>query len=113
MWLFTTLGFYSVVADRDDASRVLVRARARADLEALVADHLPGAQIVEHAGSDYRFRVIVPRREWERAARELAARLDYPNFKDAVAARQGHGRADLYLQVWSLLRRLQRRGGEA
>ena len=35
MWLMTTRGFYSVVEHRDDADRLLVRARTREDIEAL------------------------------------------------------------------------------
>ena len=37
MWLMTTRGFYSVVEHRDDADRLLVRARTREDIEALEA----------------------------------------------------------------------------
>lgn len=35
MWLMTTRGFYSVVEQRDDANRLIVRARCQADIEAL------------------------------------------------------------------------------
>jgi 8-oxo-dGTP pyrophosphatase MutT (NUDIX family) len=38
----------------------------------------------------------------------LVLDLDYPNFKDAVAQRQGRARADLYHEVWSVLYDLQR-----
>ncbi|MFN8150301.1 MAG: hypothetical protein U0R24_04125 [Solirubrobacterales bacterium] len=35
MWLFTTQGFYSVVAHRDDPETLIVRGRTREDIEAL------------------------------------------------------------------------------
>ena len=35
MWVMTTQGFYSAVADRDDPGSVIVRARTRDDIEAL------------------------------------------------------------------------------
>lgn len=35
MWLITTRGFYSAVEDHSDPDRLLARARAREDLEAL------------------------------------------------------------------------------
>src|SRR4051794_33024703 len=57
MWVLTTQGFYSVVEDRDDENRVLVRARAREDLEALKRQ-IPDLQIYETPppDHDYGFR---------------------------------------------------------
>lgn len=107
MWLFTTSGFFSVVAHRGDRHTVLVRARAEEDLENLRSQHLPGIDIVENDGSDYRWRAYVPRADWERVAARLAAEVDYPNFKDAVAERQGHERAERYMRIWSVMRGLQ------
>ena len=34
--------------------------------------------------------------------------IDYPNFKDAVAARQGYDRAHRYAGVWRTMHDLQR-----
>ncbi len=82
----------------------------RADLEALRDRHLPGLELYENAGSDYRWRAFVAREHWERTAAALAAEIDYPNFKDAVAERQGHERAELYHDVWAVMYRVQRRG---
>lgn len=110
MWLFTTLGFFSVVAHRDDPDLMIVRARTRRDIEALSDRFLPVGEIDEESGTDYPFRIFVARDELERAAAALARDIDYDNFKDAVAMRQGHGRADLYHEIWALLRRLQHMG---
>jgi len=63
MWVLTTRGFYSVVADRA---------------------------------------------EWLAALAQLVTLIDYDNFKDAVAVRQGSERSLLYGRVWSILRGLQR-----
>lgn len=108
MWLFTTLGFFSVVADTGDADRVLIRARAREDLEALRDAHLPGIEIVEGAGTDYPYRAFVPRERWVAAASALADAIDYGNFKAAVASRQGYDRADRYHAVWEEMKGLER-----
>lgn len=107
MWLITTQGFYSAVAHHDDPSRLVVRARAREDLEALSAQ-IPGLEIIEGAGTDYRWRVIVTRDEWVAACAALAESIDYGNFKDAVDERQGGFRHDVYARVWSVLHALQR-----
>ncbi len=105
--MFTSLGFFSVVAHRDDEAMLLVRARVRGDLEALRDRHLPGHDILEWEGSDYRFRLVASRDEWARVAGELGAGIDYANFKDAVAEGQGASRARLYSRVWQTMFGLQ------
>jgi len=107
MWLLTTIGFYSVVQHRDDPDMLIVRARTREDIEALCDRRLPVGDIVAEAGTDYRYRVFCARAEFEEAVAGLVHDLDYPNFKNAVAERQGAERAGLYSKIWSLLHRLQ------
>lgn len=104
----TTHGFYSTVLSRE--GRAMVRARVREDLEAFLASTGSDADIIETAGSDYPFRVIVDRDVWAGFLRSEAEGIDYANFKDAVTARQGRRRHDVYLAVWSALRSLQVRG---
>ena len=106
MWLFTTQGFYSVVADRDDPGRVLVRARAREDIEAL-ARLIPDVEPFADDGADYEWRAFVSREEWGRATAELVEAIDYDNFKNAVRDRQGSKREHLYHEVWHKMRELQ------
>lgn len=105
--MFTTLGFFSVFAHRDDEAALVVRARARGDLEALRDRHLVGHEILEWEGSDYRFRLVASREDWARVAGELAAGIDYANFKDAVAECQGTSRARVYSRVWQTMLVLQ------
>ena len=95
MWLFTTQGFYSVVAHRRDPGRLIVRARAREDLEVL-REQIPELRIYSDPDADYRWRGVVTRAEWVAAVAELATELDYDNFKRAVADRQGRERERLY-----------------
>lgn len=105
MWLFTTQGFYSVVAHRRDPDKLIVRGRAREDLEAL-RDQIPELQVFSDSSADYRWRAVVTRAEWVAAVAQLAAEIDYDNFKGAVAARQGGARSRLYHRVWAALREL-------
>ena len=109
MWLITTRGFHSAVEDREEPGCVLVRARAREDLEAL-GDLIPRIAVCETPERDYRFRASVPREAWETAAAALAEEIDYPNFKNAVADRQGPARAHAYSDVWVTLLGLQEGG---
>src|SRR4051794_4472799 len=62
MWLVATQGFYSVVAHRRHPDRVIVRARAREDLEAL-RDQIPGLRVFSDPHADYRWRAVVTRAE--------------------------------------------------
>jgi hypothetical protein len=107
MWLFTTQGFYSVVAHRRDPEKLIVRARAREDLEAL-RGRIPELRVFSDRAADYRWRAVVTRAEWVAAVAELATELDYDNFKRAVGDRQGRERERLYHRVWAALRELQR-----
>lgn len=108
MWVFTTQGFYSVVAHRDNPERVIVRVRAREDLEAL-RQQIPSLRILEDADADYRWRAIVAHEKWVAAVAILAAGIDYTNFKSAVGERQGIERERLYSRVWREMRGLQER----
>jgi hypothetical protein len=107
MWVVTDRGFYSAVEAKDDPNFIVVRGRVRSDLEALL-ELVPGRHaIAESDTTDYRYRVKLTRRQWADALVQLAERIDYGNFKDAVAVRQGKRRHDVYTRVWSALYPLQ------
>lgn len=98
MWLYTKYGFYSVVCARAgkgrktdpiDLSRLMVRARTRAHLKNLIErfpllNHCP---ISANIGTDYPFRIFVPKTMWSSVLLELGMEVDYDNFKQAVGAR--------------------------
>ncbi len=108
MWLFTTFGFFSVV-QKKAGETLTVRARDRADLDRLRARLLPELGPTEEwTGTDYAFRATAPREAVARAMAKLVDELDYRNFKNAVAAELGPGRADLYHDVWDVMMRLQK-----
>lgn len=109
MWLITTDGFFSAVQDRDDHDAVFVRARVRDDAEQLAV--AVGSTVIETPAADYRFRVRMTKRTWSRYLADRAAEVDYDNFKNAVAVRQGSRRAKVYGDVWAVLLRLQDRDG--
>lgn len=111
MWLITPIGFFSIVRKPADVARgtVTVRARVGSDLDALRAEFLPSlGPTQERGGTDYRFRAVAPQSDVAEAAARLIGAIDYSNFKDEVARRQGHARADRYHDVWSALMPLQR-----
>lgn len=79
----------------------------RSDLVRLKA-YLPEmSEIIESHDSDYRYRAVAPRQAVSQAMAKLAADIDYDNFKNEVAQRQGYTRAAVYGHVWGELYRLQ------
>lgn len=107
MWLFTTQGFYSVVAHRDDAETLIVRARTAGDIESL-REQIPEIEPFEDASADYLHRAYVSRTDWLAAVEQLTAGINYDNFKSEVAREQGSEWSHLYGAVWAELLRLQR-----
>jgi hypothetical protein len=111
MWIATDRGFYSVVAHRAKLGHVLIRGRARVDLERLqpllVEEGERAHEIVYTPTADYPYRIYAPATAWERAAVRLCGGVDYPNFKDAVKERQGGARAAVYMRVWQALRGIE------
>ena len=108
MWLFTTDGFFSAVAHRDDPETILVRARVREDALRL-QEAIGQGEVTETPDADYRYRVLLPRETWSAYLAAAGDTIDYPNFKNAVAARQGADRARVYAGVWSVMFELQQR----
>lgn len=80
MWLFLTDAWLSIVADKHNADRLMVRARKRADLERT----FPDAQIIETPKADYPFRVFVSRDKVVALIADRVTRIDYGNFKKAL-----------------------------
>jgi hypothetical protein len=111
MWLFTTDGFYSAVTHREALDTIVVRARAREDVLRLIESVGEGS-LVETPHSDYGFRVCLPRATWAAYAAAAADSVDYPDFKAAVAERQGSERAHAYGAVWAAMFAFQQRHGQ-
>lgn len=103
----TTKGYFSAVAHHDDPDLLVVRSRVLADAELLAewceAEGAERPEVVAYQTSDYPWRVILPRSLWASFVAAEAEDIDYTNFKNAVTARQGHARHDVYAKVWGVL----------
>jgi len=100
MWLFTSRGFVSVVQDRDNNDNLLVRARVRDHLQAL----LPQAIVTETLDSDYRYRVNVKKKIVAKLFADQVDAICYPNFKDSIVDPDYHSAC---LKVWGVMNGLQ------
>ena len=106
MWLFTTDGFYSVVANDKDKTLV-VRTRTVEDAQ-MMRDWfaVKGRVLRIHStpDRDYAYRLFVPRdwfADWLVAQGES---ITYGNFKDQIVEKDIN-RAHTYLSVWDTVRR--------
>lgn len=114
MWLFLPYGFYSVRAyDPDkggipvDEDHVVVRARIEADIQK-VRDATDGWFDLPN-GSDYRYHLAVPAREWARFLSEVALSQKWrPEMKS-----WDNPRHDIYMEVWEAARNLRELDGAA
>lgn len=106
MWLATEYGFFSVVQKEPDL--YFVRACVRQDLVNLVELLGLETEIHEWAEADYRYRIMIELDDLFELMVQLAAYLDYPNFKERVYEREDQSnKLGAYHQVWSLMLGLQ------
>ena len=84
MWLFTQIGFFSIVCKEPDTYHI--RARCREDLDKLAHAAGTGTPIASYAGSDYPWRILCPATDLPRFMTALTTSIDYGNFKSAIAA---------------------------
>src|SRR6266516_3135667 len=109
MWLITNFGFFSVVEkpQQKGSGMLTVRARVEVDLVRLRDHYLPSMGAIEaDAGTDYKYRAVAPTAHVATAFCKAVADIDYSNFKESVAARQGAKRAHVYHSLWHALFKL-------
>ena len=113
MWIASKLGFFSVVAHKSEPETTQIRARVRQDLVNLLAHHGRSKKgqatpIIETLDSDYRFRIIVPKKTATKMVEEMARDIDYPNFKTAIAGLPDQReKLHAYHEIWHSMARLQ------
>ena len=100
MWICTSSSFLSIVADRANKDRLLVRARIAGHIEAV----FPEAEVFSKIGSDYEFRSFIPREEVMQVIAKQVGDIKYDNFKNSV---KNHALHNAYLGFWSIMVTLQ------
>jgi hypothetical protein len=104
MWVFTKIGFFSAVEDRNNRDGVLVRARFYEDaqnLKTMAAEKGFETEVIRSDLADYAFRLRLSKAVWARIVGDLAKDIDYENFKNSV-----HGdsvRDSAYMRCWSAM----------
>lgn len=101
MWIVTNKSFLSVVQDRKNPDKMVVRARVKGDLESFFGSDI---KVLETDDSDYRFRTFVHRTVLKGKMLEEINSIDYSNFKNSVEDDERYG---WYTQIWSVMYRVQ------
>lgn len=106
MWVFTGIGYFSVIEHRKNRELLLVRSRVKGDLEELKKLFLPnlGEILSTPTGADYPYRALAWRVEFAEAMKKAVEAIDYTNFKSGISRTQGFARHDLYMRVWSIMK---------
>lgn len=106
MWVFTQVGFLSIVEDRGDPNNLLVRGRVKGDIEAIFPEvEILKDRKVEHTPEhDYAYRISLPRALVAQRLSDMIRLIDYDNFKASV---QDPDRLTAYHWVWSVMAKLQ------
>lgn len=100
MWLCLNRSFVSVVTDRENPDRLLVRARVEGHIEAV----FPEVKVFTDAGADYFYRAFIDREAVAQQISSEVQKIDYDNFKASVA---DQALRDCYLVFWGLMYKLQ------
>ena len=100
MWIFMNDSMLSIVRHKHQPGTMLVRARLTGDIERV----FPSAQVVEGAGTDYRFRAALPEAKVAEAISRRLLDIDYYNFKNSVHEPKRH---NAYFKVWDAMYQLQ------
>ena len=107
MWLFTTVGFFSVV-QKPNQDGLTVRARVKDDLDRLRLKYMPQlSATVTGDGTDYQFRATISHDDFAFGLAKLAHDITYDNFKNEIARKQGVKREAAYHKVWETLHALE------
>ena len=117
MWLLTPQGFFSAVVSADSEADLLIRTRHRDDVDNLNASlralGFAAKPLIAYAGSDYAWRIVVPKNEWVAFLAQQVDDLQYDNFKSEVTKTQGIKRHDIYMRVWTALLAIEQLPGAA
>lgn len=91
MWLFTRYGFFSAACALKkngaiDKDTIMVRSRTKRHLLNLKRRFSGlSTEILVDSGTDYRYRIIIPKSQWVEMVSEIASEQTWSNFKNEAA----------------------------
>jgi hypothetical protein len=95
-WIFLNNAFLSIVTDPQNQGNLLVRARAKGDIEAVFPESKPW----KTPARDYAYRATLPKMQVAQAIGRRILGIDYGNFKNSVPENDRH---TAYARCWSAM----------
>jgi hypothetical protein len=95
MWIYTTGGFYSLIQNDTNPTRITIRSRVDGDLQRL----WPAAEIEATPQNDYLYRTTLSRAQTLAAIAEQVQAIDYGNYKSAV---RDYRRLEFLGLIWAI-----------
>jgi len=106
MWVFLNNAMFSIVEDRKDNGRFVVRSRGKDEIEKVF-----DVPAIVNQGSDYLYRAFIPRERVEEVMVNELRRIKYDNFKASISYSDKE-RKYAYGQVWSVMFNFQENQAE-
>ena len=107
MWIINTAGFFSIIEDSDDPSRVEVRSRAKISLLFMIdtlaqLDPLEDHPKVTRSGGDYPYCISIKKSQLADWARqEIMEYVNYDDFAEKMLHERGPQYRDVLLECWA------------
>ena len=107
MWIFSTAGFFSIIEDSDDPSRVEVRSRAKISLLFMIDTLAQLYPLEDHpkvtrSGGDYPYCISIKKTQLADWARqEIMEYVNYDDFAEKMLHERGPQYRDVLLECWA------------
>ena len=100
MWIYGKNSFLSIVEDKNDSDKLVVRGRFEGDIESI----FPDADVIENAGTDYRYRTYLSKEIVSEVIKKQVEDIDYNNFKNSNTDNWRH---DYLFNCWLSMKDIQ------
>jgi hypothetical protein len=108
MWIFSKDGFLSAVRNINGDNTIVVRARRKDHLKALVSKLDRSVDIRCTGGTDYRYCIFLSGDEYSTLLSKLGDEIDYTNFKRSVQeAGADFQYCNALFYVWAAMKEIQ------
>jgi len=81
MWIFTPNGFLSIVEHSRISGLLVIRSRFVGHLEKIFGK---GIKVWKDVGTDYEYRIVMPKKKASKVIANLVIGIDYENFKETL-----------------------------
>ena len=103
MWVFTKDGFFTAVFKECRKDEIMIRAKSKSDLRAMLKKIDQDRPVQETSESPYRFFVILEKSLWIQYLSDYVQHLDYASVRDHIVSKADVDRQKAYQSVWATM----------